>query len=66
MTQPRVPITRLNKFFSEEDFDLDISMGEELFVDYGYDPKESHNDVEWYFEQVLHYILGVFLIICDT
>jgi len=43
-----------------------ISMGEELFVDYGYDPKESHNDVEWYFEQVLHYILGVFLIICDT
>jgi hypothetical protein len=43
-----------------------ISKGEELFVDYGYDPKESHNDVEWYFEQVLHYILGVFLNICDT
>ena len=29
MTQNRVPITRLNKFFSEEDFNLDISMGEE-------------------------------------
>jgi hypothetical protein len=29
MTQNRVPITRLNKFFSETDFFLDISMGEE-------------------------------------
>ena len=29
MTQKIVPITRLNKFFSEEDFNLDISMGEE-------------------------------------
>jgi hypothetical protein len=32
MTQNRVPITRLNKFFSEEDFNLDISMGEEWFM----------------------------------
>jgi hypothetical protein len=29
MTQNRVPITRLNKFFSEEDFNLDIEMGGE-------------------------------------
>ena len=29
MAENRVPITRLNKFFSEEDFDLDISMGDE-------------------------------------
>lgn len=29
MTDNRVPITRLNKFFSEEDFNLDISMGDE-------------------------------------
>jgi hypothetical protein len=29
MAQNRVPITRLNKFFAEEDFNLDISMGEE-------------------------------------
>lgn len=29
MTQNKVPITRLNKFFSEEDFNLDLSMGEE-------------------------------------
>ena len=29
MTQNRVPITRLNKFFSEEDFNLDIDMGSE-------------------------------------
>ena len=29
MTQPKVPITRLNKFFSDQDFDLDISMGME-------------------------------------
>jgi hypothetical protein len=32
MTQNRVPVTRLNKFFSEQDFDLDISMGEEWLV----------------------------------
>lgn len=29
MTQPRVPISRIGKFFGVEDFDLDISMGEE-------------------------------------
>jgi hypothetical protein len=29
MADNRVPITRLNKFFSEEDFNLDISMGDE-------------------------------------
>jgi hypothetical protein len=29
MSQRKVPITRLNKFFSEEDFDLEISMGQE-------------------------------------
>ena len=29
MTQPRVPITRIGKFFGVEDYDLDISMGEE-------------------------------------
>jgi len=29
MADSRVPITRLNKFFSEEDFNLDISMGDE-------------------------------------
>jgi len=29
MTQNRVPITRLNKFFSEEDFNLEIEMGME-------------------------------------
>jgi hypothetical protein len=29
MTQKRVPITRLNKFFSEEDFNLEIEMGME-------------------------------------
>ena len=29
MAQNKVPITRLNKFFSEEDFNLDINMGEE-------------------------------------
>lgn len=29
MNQRKVPITRLNKFFSDEDFDLDISMGQE-------------------------------------
>ena len=29
MSQNKVPITRMNKFFSEEDFSLDIGMGEE-------------------------------------
>lgn len=29
MTQRKVPITRLNKFFSGEDFNLDINMGRE-------------------------------------
>ena len=29
MSQPRVPITRIGKFFGAEDYDLDISMGEE-------------------------------------
>ena len=29
MTQRKVPITRLNKFFSGEDFELDITMGRE-------------------------------------
>jgi hypothetical protein len=29
MAHNKVPITRLSKFFSEQDFDLDISMGDE-------------------------------------
>lgn len=29
MTNPRVPITRIGKFFGVEDYDLDISIGEE-------------------------------------
>ena len=29
MSQNRVPITRLNKFFSDADFGLEISMGKE-------------------------------------
>jgi len=29
MSQNKVPITRLGKFFGDEDFDLDISIGEE-------------------------------------
>jgi len=29
MGQPRVPISRIGKFFGAEDYDLDISMGEE-------------------------------------
>ena len=29
MADNKVPITRLSKFFSEQDFDLDISMGDE-------------------------------------
>lgn len=32
MSENKVPITRLNKFFSEQDFDLDISMGGEWLV----------------------------------
>ena len=32
MADNRVPITRLNKFFSEEDFNMDISMGDEWLV----------------------------------
>ena len=32
MADNRVPITRLNKFFSEQDFDLDLSMGEEWLL----------------------------------
>jgi hypothetical protein len=52
MTQNRVPITRLNKFFSEEDFNLDISMGEEwlhgdmnfTLVLYRVDKKRTNKD----------------------
>jgi hypothetical protein len=52
MTQNKVPITRLNKFFSEEDFDLDISMGEEwlggdmnfTLVLYRVDRQRTNND----------------------
>ena len=29
MAQRNVPITRLNKFFGAEDFDLDVGMGKE-------------------------------------
>ena len=29
MTQNQVPITRLGKFFGQEDFDLDVNMGRE-------------------------------------
>ena len=29
MSKPIVPITRINKFFSEEDFNLEVSMGRE-------------------------------------
>lgn len=32
MAQNRVPITRLNKFFGEEDFNLEMSMGEEWLL----------------------------------
>jgi len=32
MTQNRVPITRLNKFFSDQDFNLELSMGEEWLL----------------------------------
>ena len=52
MTQNKVPITRLNKFFSEEDFNLDISMGEEwltgdmnfTMVLYRVDRQRTNND----------------------
>ncbi len=52
MTQNKVPITRLSKFFSEEDFNLDISMGEEwLYGDmnftlilYRIDKQKTNND----------------------
>jgi hypothetical protein len=52
MAENRVPITRLNKFFSEEDFDLDISMGDEwlggdmnfTLVLYRVDRKRTNND----------------------
>jgi len=29
MSQNKVPITRMSKFFSEEDFSLDLGIGEE-------------------------------------
>ena len=32
MTQNRVPITRLNKFFAEQDFNLELAMGEEWLL----------------------------------
>ena len=32
MTQNRVPITRLNKFFSDQDFNLELAMGEEWLL----------------------------------
>jgi len=52
MSQNKVPITRLNKFFSEEDFNLDISMGEEwlhgdmnfTLVLYKVDKQRTNND----------------------
>ena len=52
MTQNRVPITRLNKFFSEEDFNLDIDMGLEwqhgdmnfTVVLYRVDRQRTNND----------------------
>ena len=31
MSERKLPITRVNKFYSEEDFDLDIEMGREHF-----------------------------------
>lgn len=48
----RVPITRLNKFFAEEDFDLDIEMGREwlngdmnfTLVLYGVDQQRTIKD----------------------
>jgi hypothetical protein len=52
MTQNKVPITRLNKFFSEEDFNLDIEMGDEwlsgdmnfTLVLYRVDRQKTNND----------------------
>jgi hypothetical protein len=52
MTQNRVPITRLNKFFSEEDFNLEIEMGMEwqmgdmnfTVVLYRVDRQRTNND----------------------
>lgn len=52
MSQNKVPITRLNKFFSEEDFNLDITMGEEwlhgdmnfTLVLYKVDKQRTNND----------------------
>jgi hypothetical protein len=52
MSQNKVPITRLNKFFSEEDFNLDISMGMEwqigdmnfTVVLYRVDRQKTNND----------------------
>lgn len=52
MSQNRVPITRLNKFFSEEDFNLEIEMGMEwqmgdmnfTVVLYRVDKQRTNND----------------------
>ena len=52
MSQNKVPITRLNKFFSEEDFNLDINMCEEwlhgdmnfTLVLYRVDKQRTNND----------------------
>ncbi len=52
MTQNRVPITRLNKFFSEEDFNLEMDMGMEwqlgdmnfTVVLYRVDRQRTNND----------------------
>jgi hypothetical protein len=52
MTQNRVPITRLNKFFSEEDFNLEMDMGMEwqlgdmnfTVVLYRVDKQRTNND----------------------
>lgn len=52
MSQNRVPITRLNKFFSEEDFNLEIEMGMEwqmgdmnfTVVLYRVDKERTNND----------------------
>lgn len=52
MTQKKVPITRLNKFFSEEDFNLEIEMGMEwqmgdmnfTVVLYRVDRQRTNND----------------------
>jgi hypothetical protein len=52
MTQNRVPITRLNKFFSEEDFNLEMEMGMEwqlgdmnfTVVLYRVDRQRTNND----------------------